>query len=132
MKVELLSPETMDRLDAWHLARSALKAWRPVNPLEILARAREGHVGIYRLSDDDGLRGIFVLEPDGDRAEILAIAGKKFLQHFSEVHKIICDTAKGCGCSRVSGTVARPSLQRLYAKHTAAKTVAHIIVEDLI
>ncbi len=131
MKVELLTLLDMTPADAKWLAACALRSWRPIDPMVWIDAARDGYIGIYRLSGD-GIEGIFVLEPKGDCADILALAGKKFLQHFAEVHKIICDTAKGCGCTRVSGVVARPALLELYEQHTAARPVATIIVEDLI
>lgn len=129
MKVELIFPQHLTSVDIRWLVISARKGWDGVQAQDLVDAAIAGTAGIYRLSGE--VEGIFVLEPKGDEVRIIGLAGRGFLKHFQEVHKIICDTAKGCGGRRVTGLVARGALATLYQEHTSAKVAAVVIAEDL-
>ena len=129
LTVELVQPTELTNNDIRWLVISANKGWDGVLAIDLVNAALAGNAGIYRITGE--ARGVFVLEPRGQDMKIIGLAGEGFLKHFPEVHKVICDTAKGCGAKRVVGLVARGALSKMYEKYTAAKVVATVVVEDL-
>lgn len=133
IKVERVIAKDLTAEDIRWLVISCQASYDGATAVEIAEAARDGAVGIHRLSGD--VEGIFVLEPQVLKGKpglkIIGLAGRGLLRNFCAVHDKICTTAKACGGEFVSGFVGRGALAALYKKQTSAKMVATVFVEDL-
>ena len=90
------------------------------------ARAREGHLQIWALSDGQ-IRGIIVSQilvfPAQKVFEVLAAAGVGLLEYFDEMEEVFERIAADAGCHSIAARV-RPGLERLLIRRKGAYKVA--------
>lgn len=133
IKITLIQPRELTPEDIRWIVLSCLRSFDGATGEQIIQAALVGQVGIHRISGD--AEGIVILEPQimngKPGLKIIGLAGKNMLRNFCRVHETICLTAKACGGTFVSGFVGRGALAALYKKHTAAKQVATVFVENL-
>lgn len=131
--IALIQPGDLTTADIRWIALSCLRSFDGATGDQIIYAAYDGQVGIHRISGD--AEGIVILEPQimnkKPGLKIIGLAGKDMLRNFCQVHEAICLTAKACGGTFVSGFVGRGALAALYKKHTVAKQVAVVFVENL-
>lgn len=133
IKLTLIQPRDITEADARWIVISCLRSYDGATGEDIVQAALQGAIGIHRISGD--AEGIVILEPEiinkKPGLKIIGFAGKDVLRNFYAVHDAICVTAKACGGTFVSGFVGRGALAALYRKHTSAKQVATVFVENL-
>lgn len=133
IKIELVQPRELTPEDIRWIVLSCLRSYDGSTGEQIIQAALIGQVGIHRISGD--AEGIVILEPqvmaNKPGLKIIGLAGRNMLRNFCQVHDVICLTTKACGGTFLSGFVGRGVLAALYKKHTAAKQVATVFVENL-
>lgn len=119
--------------DIQQIVKSCLRGFDGVTALEMIRAAREGHVGIHRITGS--AKGIVIFErtmfDQKPGIKILGIAGKGLIGHMEELNEQVRIAAKACGAEFIWGIVSSTGLGRVYQRRANARKVAEIYIEDL-